>query len=77
MSSTKTFETKAGVKVLVAVAVVAALAAVTSVAKQASHEATLAKQDAFEKSLAIQLAARERQGNKVASANVQVAHAVK
>ncbi|MFL6694080.1 MAG: hypothetical protein ACJ8GO_14090 [Ramlibacter sp.] len=55
-------------KVLVAMAVVAALASLVSVTKEASHKATVAKAAEFEASAAIQLAARERNLPKMAAA---------
>lgn len=70
MTDSKTFQIQARTKILVAATVVAALASVVTVARQSSHEATLAKQAAFEQSTVIQMAARERQGPKVASANM-------
>lgn len=72
MTDSRMFQIHAGTKMLVATAVVVVLAAVVSVARQSSHEATVTKQAQFEQSTAIQLAARERQGAKVAAANVQM-----
>ena len=56
-------------KALVAMVVVSALVSLVAVTRQASHQATLTKQAEFEASTAIQLAARERQNPKVASAD--------
>lgn len=70
MTDSKTYQIPAGTKMLVATTVVVVLAAVVSVAMQSSHEATVTKQAQFEQSTAIQLAARERQGAKVATATV-------
>lgn len=55
-------------RVAVAIAVVAALVATTSVAVHASRQATLSKLAAFEASTSYQLAARERNGRKLADA---------
>jgi hypothetical protein len=54
-------------KVLVAALVVTGLAALVSAASRASHEATLAKRAEFEAAAAIQLAARERGGHRLAA----------
>jgi ABC-type xylose transport system permease subunit len=66
MSYPKTIQTRT--KVLVAMAVVAALASLVSVTRDASHKATLSKQAEFEAAAAIQLAARERNLPKMAAA---------
>lgn len=54
-------------KALVALAVISALFALVGVATHASHEATLAKAKQFEASAAIQTAAREKKGSKLAA----------
>jgi cbb3-type cytochrome oxidase cytochrome c subunit len=54
-------------KVLVALFVVTALASLVKVASRASNEATLAKSAEFEAAAALQLAARERLGHKLAA----------
>jgi hypothetical protein len=54
-------------KAIVAAAVIAALASLVSVTAHASREATASKQAEFEASTAIQLAAHERAGHRVAS----------
>lgn len=72
MTDWKMFQIQASTKMLVATTVVVVLAAVVAVARQSSHEATLTKQAGFEQSTVIQMAARERQGAKVAAASVQM-----
>lgn len=53
-------------KLIVAALVAIALISVVSVARRASSEAVVAKAQAFEQSVAIQTAARERRGIAVA-----------
>lgn len=57
----------ASTKALVAILVITGLAALVGIATRASHEATLAKAHEFEASAAIQTAAREKKGSKLAA----------
>lgn len=54
-------------KAIIAIIVVVALGALVGVATRASHEATVAKAQQFQAATAIQMAAREKKGSKLAA----------